>query len=323
MFSAHNGLLVVSLGAALLTSALYSHTTYPGDDSNVSPQEEVLQKYVAVSAQPVEDRIKSFQALSPKERSLLWRIHLALYLIQRPDLTKDQQNVVLDTLSVATPQLFAAPDLSDPGWRARVHEPLARLQERGLQLFNKQEAAEIFSTLGQGQQETEALRKYLTLSELRRGERKVAFVKTSAQEKSELWHVHFALNLAQHPEWNEQQRSIVLEAAAMVTARLYETPKDEQWTELVDQPVRLFMQKALLVFKKSEAVALFVELGGDEPKSHHAKPSDTPACTCSHDSDWCVSYDCYSNQCKSSPTGCGTMWLYPCDGLCYSPPEIN
>ena len=151
------------------------------------------------------------------------------------------------------------------------------------------------------------------------------FDKFSAQDKSELWHVHFALSLAQHSEWTEQQRALVLEASSMASPELYQTPKDAKWREAVDEPARVLMQKALIAFNKREAAALFAELGGKEPLSHHPKPrpSETPPCSCSHDSDWCVSYDCYSNNCKSTSSGCGTLWLYPCTGLCYSPPPNN
>jgi hypothetical protein len=229
----------------------------------------------------------------------------------------------LDIFAFASPQLFTASNPGDPVWRARVHEPLDQLRRRGLQLFDKEEAAEIFSMFGQRQQEVDALRKYLSLSELKRTDRKAMFAKMSPYEKRDLWHVHLALNMAQHNEWNDQQRSLVLEGAALVTVNLYEAPKDAQWTMRVDEPVRVFMQRALLVFSKVEAVALFAELGGSEPVAHHsAKPEDPPPCSCSKDSDWCI-YDCWSNRCKATAAGCGTLWLYPCDGLCYTPPAIN
>jgi hypothetical protein len=321
MLSSHSRLLLVCLGAVTLTSALFSHNDGRADDSKVDPQGEVLQKFVDVSALPMQDRIRLMQSLSPHDRSFLWRVHLALYITQRPNLTKDQQNVVLDTLAFASPQLFTAPNPSDPGWRAKVHEQLDQLRRRGLQLFDKDEAAEIFAMVGQRQQEADALRKYLSLSELKRTDRKAMFARMSAQEKSDLWRVHLALNMAQHSEWNEQQRSIVLEAAAMASAKLYEIPRGPQWTTLVDEPVRVLMQRALLAFGKNEAAGVFVELGGSEPSAHHmAKPTASPSpCDCSHESDWCSSYDCYSDNCKSSRDGCGFLGFYPCDGLCFKP----
>lgn len=262
------------------------------------------------------------QKLAPADRSYLWRIHLALYLAQYPTLTKDQQNVILDTLVITSPQLFTPPDGNDPTWREKVHDRLERLRQRGLQLFAKEDAAEIFSMFGQRQQEMEALQRYLSLSEQKHSDRRASFRKLSAQDKADLWHVHFALNLAKHPDWNEQQRSLVVEAMTIVTPTLYETPKDANWSQTVDAPVRLFMQRVLISFSKIEAAELFSDLGGKEPLAHHARPAETPACDCSRESDWCT-YDCWSNQCKSSPSGCGSLWLYPCDGLCYWPPELN
>jgi hypothetical protein len=224
---------------------LFSRSPGRADNSHLDTQGEILQKFIDVSALPMPDRIRLMQSLSPNDRSFLWRVHLALYITQHPGLTKDQQNVVLDTFAFATPQLFTPTSQGDPGWRTKVLEPLDQLRRRALQLFDKEEAAEIFAMVGPRQQEADALRKYLSLSELRRADRKATFARMSAEDKANLWHVHLALNLAQHSEWNEQQRSVVLEAIAMVTAKLYEIPRGAQWTALVDEPARVLMTKSI------------------------------------------------------------------------------
>ena len=313
---------LICLGIATAISSVLSQTPVPTSNPFADLKEnELLQQYVTMSPAPMSEKAQVLQRISAVERSYLWRVHLGIYLMQRPNLTPDQQSVILDTLSIATPQLFVAPDPNDVTWRSKVHEPLDRLRRRALALFAKEEAAEIFSTFGGGEKETEGLRKYLALSQLRRPDRKAAFGKMSAQDKSSLFRVHFGLSLAGHLEWSETQRGIVLEAAAMLSPELYQIPKNAQWAQLVDEPVQSFVQRALLVFTKPEAAALFVELGGKEPKSHHAKPL-SGSCACSHESDWCT-YDCWSSDCTKSTWGCGTFGLYPCDGLCYWPPEIN
>lgn len=206
---------------------------------------------------------------------------------------------------------------SETGGRV-IFDRLDQLKQRELQLFSKAEAAEIFSTIGDAQ-DGEALRKYSELSELTKGDRKASFSLMSAEDKSSMWRVHLGLNLARHPEWTDQQRSIVLEAITMVTPQLYKTPKDDNWTRLVDEPVRLLVQKALLVFSKEEGAALFAELGFSEQlKLNHPPRPAARTCACSQESDWCGS-QCVTSGCTVLTWGCGTLGIYSCNGKCHIP----
>jgi len=313
----------VPLLVALVVSSIINHDHARANSPETPAKEtELIQKYVLLCGQNAPDKIQLTQTLSPVERSYLWRVHLGLYLARNTELSGDQRSIVLETLSIVNPQLFNPPDVKDPRGRTAILERVDDLRRRGLQIFTKDEAAEIFSAIG-GIQDGEALRKYTELSQLSKLDRKASFSAMSAEDKSSLWRVHFALNLARHPEWTEQQRSIVLEALTTATPQLYKVPKDSNWTRLVDEPVRLFTQKALLVFTKQEGAALFSELGfNEQPKSNHAKRPTSTSCGCSQESDWCA-YQCVSNECTVVIFGCGTFGVYACNGACYVPPNSN
>ena len=317
----------LTLLSVLLFAALGVHSILPlnhakANNSNTAVKEaELLQKYVVLSAQNALDKIQFMQTLSPVERSYLWRVHLGLYLARNSTLSRDQQSIVIEALEISNPQLFNPPDPRDPRGRVIMINRVDELRRRGLQVFSKHEAAEIFSVVG-APQDGEALRKYTQLSELSKADRKVSFSLMSAEDKSSLWRVHFGLNLARHPEYTEQERSIVFEAITMATPQLYKIPKDSNWTRLVDEPVRLLTQKALLVFTKQEVAALFSELGSDaQPRSNHAR-RPAGSCACSTECDWC-SYHCTSSECTVLTWGCGNFGLYACNGLCYVPPNNN
>lgn len=305
---------------ALVVSSILTHNHAKENNSVTESKEaELLQKYVVLSGQDAPDKIQLMQTLSPVERSYLWRVHLGLYLAHNLTLSRDQQNIVLETLDLINPKLFTPPDPKDPGGRVMTLERVDQVRRRGLQLFSKDEAAEIFSAIG-GAQDGEALRKYSELSELTKEDRKLSFSLRSAEDRSSLWRVHFGLNLARHPEWTEQQRSIVLQALTMVTPQLYKTPRDNNWTRLVDEPVRLLTQKALLVFTKQEGAALFAELGFNEQANrNHAKQRKLSGCGCAQESDWCGNYQCMSSECTILIWGCGTFGVYACNGKCYMP----
>ncbi|HKR15384.1 MAG TPA: bacteriocin fulvocin C-related protein [Pyrinomonadaceae bacterium] len=298
-------------------SSILTHSHAKANNSYTALKEtELLQKYIELSGQTDPGRIQLMQTLSPLERSYLWRVHLGLYLARNSTLSKDQQSLVVEALELVGPKLFNPPDPKDPGGRITL-ERVEQLRQRGLQLFSRSEAAEIFSAVG-GAQDGEALRKYNELSTLSKGDRKVSFSLMSAENKASLWRIHFGLNLARHPEWTEHQRSIVLEALTMVTPQLYKTPKDDNWTSLVDQPVRLLIQKALIVFTQEEGAALFAELGFTEQSKLSHAPT-TRGCACAQDSDWC-NYQCISSGCTVLTWGCGTFGIYACNGRCHVPP---
>lgn len=258
-----------SIIVALVMSSILTHNHAKENNTVTAAKEtELLQQYVVLCGQDASDRIQLMQTLSAVERSYLLRVHLGLYLARNLTLSREQQNIVVEALDLISPKLLAPPDSKDPGGRVMTLERVDQVRRRGLQLFSKDEAAEIFSAIG-GAQDSEALRKYNQLSELSKEDKKANFSLMSAEDKSSLWRVHLGLSLARHPEWAEQQRSIILEAITIVTPQLYKTAKDNNWTRLVDEPVRLLTQKALLVFTKQEDAALFAELGFSEPTRHH------------------------------------------------------
>lgn len=320
MFANHLRLLprVPLLFVALVLSSIPTHNHAKENNSVTQLNEtELLRKYVELCGQDGPDKIQLMQTLSPVERSYLWKVHLGLYLARNLTLSRDQQNIVIETLDFISPKLFTPPDPKDPGARAMLLEHVDQLRRRGLQLFSKDQAAEIFSAIG-GAQDSEAVRKYSQLSELSKDDRKASFSLMSAEDKSSLWRVHLGLNLARHPEWTEQQRSIVLEAITMVTPQFYQTPRDNNWTRLVDEPVRLLTQKALLVFSKQEGAALFSELGlSEQPKLNHAQKTPR-GCECAQESDWCGTYQCITTECTVLIYGCGTFGIYACNGKCYT-----
>jgi len=308
------------LSVALVVSSIPAQVKATDSDTQIK-EADLLQKYVVLCGQNAPDKIQSIQTLNPVERTYIWRLHLGLYLARNSSLTRDQQSIVLETLTLISPQLFNPPDPNNPNERSTTLERVDQLRRRGLQVFSKDEAAEIFSAIG-GSQDGEAVRRYTQLSELSKGDRKASFNLMGAEEKASLWRVHFGLNLARHPEWTDQQRSIVLEAIAMAKPELYKIPKDSNWTRLVDEPARLLTQKALLVFSKQEGAALFSELGfADQTNSNHAK-RPTGSCACSLECDWC-SHQCIGAECTVLTWGCGTLGLYACNGTCYVPPNNN
>jgi len=108
---------------------------------------DIVKMYYDISALPLKKRKASFRNASPNDKSDLWRTHLALFLVNRPELNEWQKEIILSAMTLATPELFEVRP-SDSAWRAKVREPLRSLEEQIFNAFSLEDAAKIFATLG-------------------------------------------------------------------------------------------------------------------------------------------------------------------------------
>jgi hypothetical protein len=221
-----------------------------------------LRKYQQISALDVSERRELFVQASAAEKSGLWRIHLALTVAKRPELNREQRELILDAISLATPELFAI-SAENPIWKTKVDEPLQLLRQRALRAYSKQEAANIFANIGNDEIEKTILDAYLAISTLSLAERKELFAKANSKVKSDLWRVHLALYLVNRADLNHEQREVILDAMLLATPELFSlSPSDPQWKTQVDKPLQLVSERARAVFSKSEGAELFTMLGG-------------------------------------------------------------
>src|SRR5207245_3817680 len=91
--------------------------------------QDPLKKYADVSALPTEKRRAAFIEASAREKSELFRTHLALYLARHAELNEDQKQIILEGMSLATPERYELrPD--SPDWKAKVGEPMKQSELR-------------------------------------------------------------------------------------------------------------------------------------------------------------------------------------------------
>jgi hypothetical protein len=108
---------------------------------------KLMQKYQDISALSISKRKAMFRNASAKDRSNLWKVHLALYLASQPDFSVEQKVLLTDVISYITPELYQLIE-SDSESKTNVESSAEPLTKRALALFSKQEAAKIFTVLG-------------------------------------------------------------------------------------------------------------------------------------------------------------------------------
>lgn len=246
-----------------------------------------LQKYLNIAALALSERREAFIQATAVEKSALWRVHLALSLARLPELQAEQQRIILDSISLASPELFTITS-ENPAWRAKVDGPLQLLRQRALKAFPRNEAARILANISDDEVEVSLLRKYIGFSEQSLSHRKELFAKAGSMDRTDLWRVHLALNLACRPSLNEAQREVLMNAMSLASPEFFSLSSENPlWKAQVDIPLQALNKRAVAVFSKNEGGEIFGTLGTPEPGSLDGlepEPDPNQKCQCSHDS---------------------------------------
>jgi len=280
-----------------------------------------------------------------------WTGTLAVQLVKRPELNRRQVKIIFDAISLSTSPLLAASDNST-AIRVRADDAVQDLRRRALAAFPKNEVVDLFDNVNDEQSEQEIFKKYSDLSALPLKARRVSFRSTSADQKSGLWRTHFVLYFIKHPELNEWQKEIIVDALLLTTREYFAVPSSSpDWKAKVREPARLLERQIAVAFSIEEAANIFATLG-DNTEAAQAGPSvagsallksinyqpvsdsgpyqrssrfssqdfefeQSNSCGCNTDSDFCPMWKfCAANSCNSSQSGCGFAWNHPCNGVC-------
>lgn len=333
---------LITLASALDTASISTTLARPYETS------ELLQKHVGTSA-PLQDGGNFVKSSWTNKKISLWRIHIALQLVkQRPRLNGQQVRILLDAISLSSSELLAT---NTPANNGRP-DAFQALRRRAFAAFPRKEAADIFAE--SEKTEDDLLKMYYDISALPLTERKASFRNASSNNKSNLWRTHLALFLVKRPELNDWQKEIILAAISLATPEYFEVgPKSPTWGTKVRDPLRSLEEQILAAFSFEDGAKIFATLG-DDTEAVKRTPAQAGSfslsgvnykqlsaagpykersgnqfanqdritrtaspCTCSTQSDWCpISGYCNSTECSTTESGCGSLWRYPCDGVC-------
>jgi hypothetical protein len=81
--------------------------------------DDLLQKYLDISELPMSKRKTSYRKSSAQDKSELWKLHLALYLVKRTGVNQAQQEVISEAISLASREVFELRS-GNTEWQVRV-----------------------------------------------------------------------------------------------------------------------------------------------------------------------------------------------------------
>jgi hypothetical protein len=271
-----------------------------------------LQTFLDISSLQMEERREIFSKLSNSDKAALFRLHLALQLVKRPNLSKDQTDLILEAI------LAVGPDFYDPaGDRANSKNFAQNVQARAGLIFSPQEVFEIFANLGGNQGDIDLFQKYAKVTASNFAiERRQDFSRLSPQDKSTVMRTHLALQMAKRV-LDRRQLDFLLEAFRMASPDLYAAVKGTPEKAKADAALDAFGGRILDYFSKKEGTEILLSLEGED-----GGPQGRPAlCSCSTESDYCgwwhSNSSCGGGICQLTIGGCGTLLGYGCDALCH------
>lgn len=140
-------LVIGTATASVLTIPLY-RTDNCGEPPQLKQTDNDLEAYAEFVSLPVTDRRMAYGQLSPERKSFFWRQHLNTRLQEHPNFTKEQKDLIIEGISLATSDWFRTPRNSSE-WHTEVDEPLKSFEQRIKSVFPLKEGAETFAQIGE------------------------------------------------------------------------------------------------------------------------------------------------------------------------------
>ncbi|MFD5074287.1 bacteriocin fulvocin C-related protein [Streptomyces sp. NPDC058371] len=139
--------------------------------------------------------------------------------------------------------------------------------------------------------------------------RRAVFAALPAKARSALWVEHIERFRADHQGLTPGQASVVEQAHALASkVSTFEFERGRRGAEEAPD----LDARAVAAFGATSARALLATLGPAEALA-------LPDCECNVFSDYCINSGCVyvQNTCEYDSSGCGKLWTWACDGLCY------
>lgn len=158
--------------------------------------------------------------------------------------------------------------------------------------------------------------------------RKAIFIKLSADQKANIWSERLQ-EIVDNMTLNKKQHSLLGEIIKKLTPAVFD--KNAGSDVINDRTLKSVFGETLAAnifsslspvqdVKENQTKSIVYEMNQILRNDEVSVSSMPPDCGCSSSSDYCgLGHDCatgYPHSCFDSEAGCGTFWMYSCDGLC-------
>lgn len=278
---------------------------------------EAFANFIKVMSLPSGERQETFSGISNEEKAYVYRVKLALEFTKRPNLSKEQKGLILDTISAILADTY---DKENPELVSKAKKQAQDFQEKAAAIFPPDDAFKIFASInGDKGADIALLSKYEEKLTLPINVRRRVIRETSPVERRDFWKAQMIYHLAT-ARLTKTQFEFIVETIPLLTVRAFDfptvdgQPKNEE-TKVLDS----LESRINTLFSKEEAFAIFMGLGLQREvpanREEYIIAIDKPmACECRT---WCgASQICDGYGCRVTESGCGVFGGSPCDQFC-------
>lgn len=276
---------------------------------------EIFSDYLKVATLPKDKRGEIFGKFSNEQKASFIKVNLALQLIKQPNMTKEQQEFVLDAVSKVSADIY---DKSNAE-KARLNEQNSlEIENRALGLFAYKELGVFIEPLmADKNEEVALLQNYENLLKNGMKARKKLVKEMPVNDRVNIWKTQLVYHLTT-ANLSQPQREFIVEFLMSISPATFVRPANETREENA-KALEALDRKIQAVFSKAEEFAIFEELGiqkivTDSKLTNPLLPPDPwRFCDCRW---YCgVSGTCGSN-CNVEPQECGPTGSWYCTGRC-------
>lgn len=277
---------------------------------------EAFVNFIKIMSLPGGERQKTFSDISNEEKANVYRVKLALEFTKRPDLSKEQKSLILDTISVISADTY---NKGNSELAAKAEKQAEDLEQKAVSIFSPDEAFKIFIGMsGDKTSDVEFLRKYEEMLVLPMNIRRKTLREASPAEKSDFWKAQMVYHLAT-AKLRKAQFEFIAEMILLLTVNAFDFPGVSGQPESEEKKVINSLESKIYeLFSKEEAFAIFMGLGIHkevlaDPNVESLAPGPL-YCECRN---WCgPSMLCGPEDCIRTSDGCGIFGYSSCIKSC-------
>jgi hypothetical protein len=272
--------------------------------------------YLKIASLSWQERKEAFRKLSNEQKASFMKVNLALQIVKRPAMTKEQREFVLDIISKVSADIF---DNSNPEKVRSREQSEMELVNKAFGLFAGKEAGDFIEPMNMEKEKEVALvQKYEDLLKFGMIARKKLAKEMPVNDRVNIWKVQMAYHLATG-KFSKAQNEFILEMLASLSPETFAS-RENLTKEEEAKFAEMLLSKIFAVFTKAEGYAIFMTIGiqkyvKDAPvDTNDLAPPPTCNClvSCSASDQTCGE----SNGCMSSSGGCGPWEILGCHYLC-------
>lgn len=275
--------------------------------SSIAVGNEAFADYLKVASLSGKERRQLFSKQSNQQKANFIKVNLAFQFVKRPDMTREQQEFVLDSISKVSADLY---DKSSAE-KVRQSELIGLdMENKALGLFSPKDLGDFIEPLMTNNEESVVLlQKYEDLLKSGMKARKKLAREMPVNERVNIWKTQLVYHLVTG-KFSKLQNEFILNFLLNLSPKTFASRANLTKEEEV-KALETIESSMLAVFSKPESYAIFMEIGIQ--KSVADDSNLAPAfCECR----WYCSYGtCGASGCIMFPE-CGPTGSWDCTNVC-------